>query len=397
LGLVLSLDLLLGSKPNLTMKRIFSILLTLIFTQAMAQGSLAKYLEVGEPASFQELVQWGMDPRFAEELKSTPEVVTDFVMKAGTNWNEYSAEDIERWIACMNYMIDLGVSLNDTGDNLNSLFYLTSSNNLDLSDPATNRYQLHTCLLALGGKSETVLDDQSYLYSALVYSDEADPVRKAYIADFVGWKEDRKREWLFSIVAPMDWPEDSDVTKAVQALLAVNGFNVNIRSKNDKSSLFDAAVEAKKYETAKALLQFGFLPNQRCFECQGQTTLHNVVNNKNYEEEDGTQELIQEMMKYGADADLRDIKGFTPVHYAIMQKRVGAFMAFMSPDVKFNYQTGTLKGVNYYDFFLKEWGDQDYLQILSEKTGLKAPLTKKEQQELKAKKKQEEKAAKKKK
>lgn len=379
------------------MKRILGIFLTVIFTQSLAQGSLAKYLEVGEPASFQELVQWGMDPRFAEEIKTTPEVLTDFVMKAGTNWNAYTEEDIEMWKSCMNYLIDLGVPLNDSGDYLNSLFYLTSSNNFDLSDPATNRYQLHTCLLALGGKSETVLDDMSYLYNALVYSDEADLVRQAYITDFVSWKEDRKREWLFSIVDQMDMLEDTDVSKAVQALLNANGFNVNIRSKNDKQSLFDAAVLTRKYETAKVLLQFGFLPNQRCFECQGQTALHNVVNNKNYEEEDGTQELILQMMKYGADADLRDIKGFTPVHYAIMQKRVGAFMAFMSPDVKFNYQTGTLKGVNYYDFFIKEWNDQDFLQILSEKTGLKAPLTKKEQAELKAQQKQAEKDKKKKK
>jgi len=183
----------------------------------------------------------------------------------------------------------------------------------------------------------------------------------------------------------------------VRTLLTVKGFNVNLRSKNDKMSVFDAAVASGKYETAKTLLEFGFLPNQRCFECQGQTALHNVVNNKNYEEEDDTQDLIIQMMKSGADADLRDIRGFTPIHYAIMQKRVGAFMAFMSPDVTFNYQTGTLKGVNYYDFFIKEWGDKDYLQILSDKTGLKAPLTKKEQQELKAKQKEEAKAAKKKK
>jgi hypothetical protein len=355
---------------------------------------MSKYLEVGDPTNLQELVQWAMDPRFSEEMRTNPEVIEDFVLRAGM-FDYYTSEDIERWIACMNYLIDLGVRLNDEGEeDYSTLFYLTSPANLG-GEMSSNRYQLHTVLLELGGMTENILDGYSFLYHELVYSDSTNLVRQAYIADFVRWNEERKRAWLFEVIGSYDeMYEDYDLSRAVRTLLQSNGFNVNLRSKNEKASLFDVAIRTGKFQTATVLLENGFSINQRCFACNGETPLHSVVFNKAFSQEEGTFDLILTMMKLGADPDLRDIKGFTPVHYAIIFKNETAFRAFMNPDVTFNYQTGTLKGINYYDFFVKEWGDQDYLQMLAEKTGLKEPLTKKEIKDYQDKKKEEAKAAK---
>ena len=95
-------------------------------------------------------------------------------------------------------------------------------------------------------------------------------------------------------------------------------------------------------------------------------------------------------MEKGGDADLRDMKGYTPIHYAIKQKCETAFRAFMEEEnITFNYQLGTLKGRSYYSYFIDEWNDQDYLEMLMAKTGLKAPLTKKEIKAAQSKKKEE--------
>ncbi len=366
------------------MKRFLFVLLTCYSLSSVGQVTMSQYLE-GDPANFQELLQWAMDPRFSEEMKTKPEVIEEFVFKAGL-YEYYSAEDIDKWRACMKYLIDLGVRLNDDGeDEYMTLFYLTSPVNLGV-DASSNRYQLHTVLLELGGRTENVLDGYSYLYSELVYSDSANLVRQAYIADFVNWTEDRKRAWLFGVVGSMDeMYEDYDLSRAIRSLVIANGFNVNLRTKNEKASLFDVAVRTGKFQTATVLLENGFTINQRCFACNGETPLHNVVFNKEFYQEEGSFDLILKMLALGADPDLRDLKGLTPVHYAIRLKNETAFRAFMEPEVTFNYQTGTLKGVNYYDFFVKEWGDQDFLQMLSDKTGLKAALTKKEIKEQKAK------------
>jgi ankyrin repeat protein len=159
--------------------------------------------------------------------------------------------------------------------------------------------------------------------------------------------------------------------------------------------LFDEAVQKEKFITATVLLESSFNVNQRCFACDGQTALHNVVMNEDIKDNEYTMMLILKMLEKGGDADLRDLKGLTPVHYAIKLKNEMAFRAFMEEEVTFNYQIGTLKGRSYYTYFVDEWGDEDYLEILMKKTGLKAPLTKKEIKEAADKKKEEAKVKKK--
>jgi len=250
-------------------------------------------------------------------------------------------------------------------------------------------------LLELGARSEIVYDDVSFIYSALSTSEEMDAVSQAYLADFGGWSEDRKRDWLFSIFEIDNQYEDQQLSIMLAKILSSKAFNVNMRSKNERTSLFDLAVRSGRFATAGILIENGFNPNQRCFACNGETPLHVVVSNEEYNEDDQTYELILKMLAKGADPDLRDLKGFTPMHLAITLKCETAFKAFMSEGVTFNYQIGTLKGDSYYTFFEKEWGDQDYLEILATKTGLKAPPTKKEIAAQKAAKKMEEKPKKK--
>jgi hypothetical protein len=381
------------------MKFTFSLLLVLFSFFSQAQGSLKKYLEVGDPANLEEMIGWAMDPRHAEEIKANPDVVRKFINQAADNWQSVSDDEAVLWTNCMKHFISLGIPLNGKNQEevYKSLMYYTLPFNLMIEDSLSSLHKLHTALLSLGGKTDVTIDGGSMLSQVMMQQSKNSDVFKSYVADFKGWDTDRKRAWLFNIVSSESDPDDEGTSMLLDELLKAEAFDVNIRSKNEKSSLFDEAIWIGKFASASKLLDYSFSVNQRCFACDGQTTLHNVVMNKEFNETQESMDLISKMLKNGGDADLRDLKGYTPIHYAIKLKCEMAFRAFMEEEITFNYQLGTLKGRSYYTYFVDEWGDEDYLEILMTKSGLKPPLTKKEIKAAQDEKKEQAKATKKKK
>ena len=380
------------------MKFTYTLLFVSLSIVSSAQGSLKKFLEVGNPADLEEMIGWAMDPRHAEGIKAEPDVVRKFVNLSAKKWNSVSQSEVASWKKCMEYFISLGIPLNGKSDDVDaSLMYYTFPRNLGIQDSASTLHQLHTVLLPLGGMTDVLIDGESMLFQVLSQESKESIVFKSYLQDFKGWDEDRKRDWLFSLVESNALLDEEVVSIVFGNLLSEDAFDVNIRSKNEKTSLFDEAAKNGKFLTAKVLLDYSFNVNQRCFACEGQTSLHNVVMNKDYSNDDNTKELILKMLAKGGDPDLRDLKGLTPIHYAIKLKNDMAFRAFMDDEVKFNYQLGTLKGMSYYTYFVEEWGDEDYLEIFVKKTSLKAPPTKKEIKEAQDEKKEEAKAKAKKK
>ena len=378
------------------MKFIYTLLFVSLSFVSLAQGSLKEFLEVGNPADLEEMIGWAMDPRHAEGIKAEPDVVRKFVNQAAKNWNSLSQSEVASWKKCMEYFISLGIPLNGKNDDAKaSLMYYTFPMNLGILDSVTTLHQLHTVLLPIGGMTDVLIDGESMLFQVFSQEAKGSIVYKSYLQDFKGWDQDRKREWLFSLVKSDAIQDEEMVSFVIGNMLSEEAFDVNIRSKNEKTSLFDEAAKNGKFLTANVLLDYSFNVNQRCFACDGQTSLHNVVMNKDYSSDDNTKELILKMLAKEGDPDLRDLKGLTPVHYAIKLKNDMAFRAFMEDEVKFNYQLGTLKGRSYYTYFVDEWGDEDYLEIFVKKTSLKAPPTRKEIQEVQNKKKEEAKAKKK--
>jgi ankyrin repeat protein len=381
------------------MKLSISLVLVLSGCLSYAQGSLKKYLEVGDPADFKELIGWAMDPRHSEEIKTNPDLVRKFINQAADKWNTVTDDDVIAWTNCMNHFVTLGIPLNGKNEEeeVKSLMYYTSPMNIGFTDSITTLHKLHTAVLSLGGKTDAIIDGSTYLSQVLLSESKNSELFKSYLTNFKTWSSERKRDWLFAVVMSEEAPDDEETSMLLNLLLSHKAFDVNVRSKNEKTSLFDEVVRIGKFTTASTLLDHSFNVNQRCFACDGQTALHNVVMNQEFNEDEQTKDLLLKMLKNGGDADLRDLKGFTAIHYAIKLKCEMAFRAFMDEEVTFNYQLGTLKGRSYYTFFVDEWNDEDYLEILMNKTGLKPPPTKKEIQKSKEEKKEEEKAAKKKK
>lgn len=359
---------------------------------AWSQNTLREYLDVLQPASFQEMMQWATDPRFAEEVKTDPSLVID-VVDMTSAWQTFSDADIQSWVKAVEYWKELGVPLNDDLKNpdAQSLFYLTSPHYQDLSGEKEN-YKLHVALFAVGGRSDIRSDEYDYLFDLLTENTEG-PLADAYIRDFASWEPARQKRWVFARIA-VD-VDEMDLTVALDRLIKSGALDVNLRSPNEKQSMFDAAFATGNFEVATMLLQYGFNVNQRCFECNGQTVVHNVVQNEEYGQDERVIELLLAMARAGADLDLRDLKGLTPVHYAIREQNYMAMMAFLDEEVTFNAQVATLKGANYLEYFDDNWKkEEDLRQQLIDKTELKLPPTKKE---IAQKKKEQAKAAKEKK
>jgi len=106
--------------------------------------------------------------------------------------------------------------------------------------------------------------------------------------------------------------------------------------------------------------------------------LHRVMEMKDYAHDEAFGDLIALMLEKGANPDLRDIKGFTPVHYAIKNRHEVGFNALMSEEAEFNDRIGSLKELNYLQYFDKNWRkNAEARQKLIDKTGLTIPGKKK--------------------
>lgn len=194
---------------------------------------------------------------------------------------------------------------------------------------------------------------------------------------FASWDKEMQREKLFELFED-EPPSDEKLTSLLNKLVSVDAFDVNIRSKNGKESLFDACVNNGLYSSASVLVNNGYKINQRCFACNGETPMH-VALKRSKKVEDTPSELIDLMalmFEKGANADLRDMKGRSVVHVIFENNDYESFGLLMQEDITFNYQLTTLKGVGYLLHFDKAWGDDDLREQLMEKTGLKYPPTK---------------------
>jgi hypothetical protein len=213
--------------------------------------------------------------------------------------------------------------------------------------------------------------------------------------------ENDKKDWVFTILEG-DEVSDSETKSVLEKLMDDQWISVDLRNKNERSSMFDAAINANKFETTSMIIARGYDVNSRCFKCDAETSIHVLLRQKDFDEfgEEYIQ-IARELIEKGADLDLRDMKGVTPFHIIIDSKNRYAFDLFMEEDVEFNYQSATLKGDGYLQYFDKKWDDDELRDILMEKTKLKYPPTKKEirlkQQELREKQKSSKAKSKKKK
>ena len=192
---------------------------------------------------------------------------------------------------------------------------------------------------------------------------------------FNGWSIAEKKEKLFELFKA-EVPPDTSLILFFKTLFE-EGLDPSLRSKNGKESLFDACLRTERFGTAQFIVMSDYDPNNRCFECNGETALHKAVTKSDQLNGSSPEigELILFLLKNGADPDLRDMKTRTPLHLAIINKDSVAFMTFMNEDVKFNHQLTDTKGNGYLIFFDKKWGDDYFREILMRKTNLKYPPT----------------------
>lgn len=196
---------------------------------------------------------------------------------------------------------------------------------------------------------------------------------------YKSWDEAERAEKMFALFED-EVPIDEDLYDLVTKLSDANVLDVNMRSKNGKLTIFDACLESGRYMTAKLLVEKGYKINQRCFPCNGETPLLRAIYVSGDMDDPNPElyELMSFMIEKGADPDLRDMKGFTSLHWVIKNKDIGAFEVLMGEGVVLNSQLGTMKGKGYLDFFDKHWDEDEYREMLMTKTELKYPPTKKE-------------------
>lgn len=380
------------------MKYLFLIAIFCTSYATFAQSTLHEYFESGHPSSLQELANEVIKPKYAENLKKNPNLLEEYVMKA-QNWMNYSPLDLTAWKTSINYLVELGYSLNESEKNKShSVFHLTSPDFASLStEEDHNQYVLHTSLFELGAESDYSWDG-TYLEWVISHEESDSPILKAYLNDFKTWSPNRKRDWLFEFFFRHS---SDDLIDQIEMMLKQNLFDVNIRSKNGKLNLFDVAISKNNLATAEMLLENGFDTNKRCFDCNGETTLHRVVVAEIGEE--SKSDLLKKMLIAGGNLDLRDMKTLTPIHWAIKENSEEAFIAFMDEEVEFNVNIADIKGLNYVEYFEKNWSEDrenDFFIMLMNRTELKPTPTKKERKVKKAeekKLKKEEKKEKKKK
>ncbi len=223
-------------------------------------------------------------------------------------------------------------------------------------------------------------------------------VTPTFLLDLKAATGEEKKEWLFEVLGSDD-VADEDAKNLVGLLLDSAIVNADFRNKSEKASMFDVALSATKLQTALMLIERGYDVNSRCFKCNAEPAVHKVLLRKDYDDNGEMYiEILQALIDKGADLDLRDMDGRTPFHIVIDSKNALAFDVFMQEEVTFNYQSATLKGDGYLQYFDKKWDEDELREILMEKTSLKYPPTNKEikerQKELKAKQKEKSKAKK---
>jgi len=364
------------------MKQALTSFFILISITLSAQ-TFSGYLEVGNPSSLEDLAKEVIKPEYKLEIKEGSYILNEYVEKA-QEWLNYSDSDLEAWKASVVYLMDMGFPLSENVKGKSDpIFYLTCPNYTELSwDADENQYLLHTSLFELGAKSDYNMDG-TYFKWVLENEPSDSPILQAYFDDFKAWEQKRQTNWLLDFFGQGD---GGDMITAVKLMIEKELFDVNLRSKNGKKNLFDAAVVGGNTETAMMLLDEGFDVNKRCFDCNGETALHRVVEAEIWGE-DVTYELVLKMLAAGGDPDLRDMNTLTPIHLAIKLQNEQAFTALMQEEVKFTVNLVTDKGLNYVQYFEKHWSDDredDFLIMLMEKTELKPTPNKEESKQMKA-------------
>ena len=211
--------------------------------------------------------------------------------------------------------------------------------------------------------------------------------------DYKGWTADERADNMFLLFEEAA-PSDVNLLEILTKLYNENVLDLNVRNKSEKLSLFDACLLADLYMSARFLIEKGYKINQRCFQCNGETPLLKVVYRSGEMEDPNPElhDLMLFMIEKGADPDLRDMKGYTSLHWVIKNNDVEAFKVLMKPEVTLNAQLATLRGKGYLEFFDKHWNEDEYREILMTRTELKYPPTKKEIKERQKAAKQKEKA-----
>ena len=201
------------------------------------------------------------------------------------------------------------------------------------------------------------------------------------IETYTSFGSESKRDllkWVFEAIDSEVFG-DEDARALLENLFELELIEVDDRNRNAKLSLFDAALQASKFETVKMIVERGYDVNHRCFECDMETSIHVLLMSKQYKDNpvEGFQ-VFQSLVAAGADLDLRTVQGDTPMHLIIKNEYEDPFRMMLSDSVDFNVQNTTLKGVNFLVFFDKKWKDDELRELLIERTQLTYPPTNRE-------------------
>ena len=318
-------------------------------------------------------------PEYKESLKTNSQFVSEYIEQAQI-WSKLSVEDIQAWKSSIRYLIKIGYELNEFKEDENEpIFYLTSIIQTQLSsENGDNQYKLNTSLFELGGQSDMDVDGSSYL-ARILRSEESDSLwLMDYLSDFKTWSKDRKRDWLFKTFEAED-PEG--LYETLEQIIKRDLFDLNIRSKNGQLNLFDVMLKAGNVAAVNLLLDHGFDVNNRCFDCEGESSMHHVVTADLGRSEE-MYEIILKMIEVGGDLDLRDMSGLTPIHWAIKEKNEHALTAFMREESEFiTIMPIGKKELNYLEYFKQKWTDDpenDFMLVLMKRTSLEHAPTKEE-------------------
>jgi hypothetical protein len=355
--------------------RYFALVLLVLGLNAGAQNTFYDFLDSIQPTTLEQAVRGYLKPPYQDALKKDLSQVEDFVEHMKEVFQEPDAKDIEAWKDFVQFVTSAGYPMNDY-KKLTPLFQLTFD--LVYADNASRGYLYHTTLLELGGKSEIVYDNLPFF--GLVLQMENENIRDAYIADFKKWDKDRKDKFLVSITEPSNYYE---YTEMVNQIVSSKLIDPNYLFKGEKKSFFDRVVMCGNLDAAGMLIAQGYLLNRRCLACSGETSLHRACGpwSDDLREDESLYQLIINMMNEGADPNLKDLKGLTPLHYAIKANNESAFRALISEGSTVDFNMRLIKGSKFTDylaFYDSNWkkGDRDLREILA--TRVNRPVLKKD-------------------
>ncbi len=186
------------------------------------------------------------------------------------------------------------------------------------------------------------------------------PGTPEFIEDFENWDGKTKEKWL------MDYIQDAEnAVEVIDTLIGSGLISVDFRTRNGKESLFTAFLDKRDSSGIIMLLKRDMNVNLRYFDRLSETPFHEIML---YEFDSATTtNLLMRMVLNGADPDLRDIKGYTPIHYAINEKDEVALSFFMREEVQFQTFLKDIDQRTYLDYFDQKWKKADELRASWEK------------------------------